>query len=110
MSKHRVPRGAAAPARVVMATAPTTKPIAKPALKPASKRKLAHHDAPMALESAIERLEASVRDLKRERDSLAAELVAAKAQVAELDTARRAAIDRIDWVIDSLQGVLGDQP
>ena len=92
MSKPRAPRGA---------TQPRT-PIAAPA-------KAARRDTPKVLESAIERLETSVRDLKRERDSLTTELAAAKAEIATLDAARRAAIDRIDWVIDSLQAVLQDK-
>lgn len=61
-----------------------------------------------ALESAIERLEASVASLKRERDALAAELAAAKTEIATLDAARKSAVDRIDWVIDSLNTVLQD--
>jgi predicted RNase H-like nuclease (RuvC/YqgF family) len=66
-------------------------------------------DATKALESAVERLEASISTLKRERDDLAARLASAQAEIAALDTARKAAIDRIDWVIDSLHTALQDK-
>ena len=89
---------------------PQPRTAAKPT--PASKR-----PPQKALDKAIERLEASAIELKHERDALAAELAAtkeqlaaAKAEIAALDTARRAAIDRIDWVIDSLQSVLQEKP
>lgn len=91
-----------------------TPPAAKSSVANASAAKLpagptsARRDAPKGLEASIERLETSVADLKRERDSLAAELAAAKAEIATLDAARRTAIDRIDWVIDSLNTVLQD--
>ena len=71
--------------------------------------KTARTNASKGLESSIERLEASVAELKRERDALAAELAAAKSQIATLDAARKTAIDRIDWVIDSLTTVLQDK-
>ena len=40
--------------------------------------------------------------LEAERDRLAAELAAAKAQIATLEAARDQVLNRIDWVIDSL--------
>jgi hypothetical protein len=44
--------------------------------------------------------------LARERDELRAELSAAQQRIAALEAQRRNAIDRIDWVIDSLQHVI----
>lgn len=41
--------------------------------------------------------------LERERDELRAELEAARQRITALEAQRRQAIDRIDWVIDSLQ-------
>lgn len=41
--------------------------------------------------------------LERERDDLRAELEAARRRIASLEGQRRQAVDRIDWVIDSLQ-------
>ena len=55
---------------------------------------------------AVERLEATVADLKRQRDATEAELTAARAQIAALEEARIDAINRIDWVLDSLTTVL----
>ena len=61
------------------------------------------------LQAAVERLEARVLELKNERDGLAAELAAARAEIANLDAARIDAINRIDWVLDSLHTVLEDK-
>ena len=63
-----------------------------------------------SLQSVVDRLEASVLNLKRDRDTLTAELAAAKAQIAALDVARVDAVNRIDWVIESLQTALEDKP
>jgi predicted RNase H-like nuclease (RuvC/YqgF family) len=79
-----------------------------PAVVPAAKTARGSGQ-PKALEAAVERLEASVAELKRDRDELAAALAAARAEIAILDAARKAAIDRIDWVIDSLHTVLQDK-
>lgn len=95
---------------------PRSPPPQKAPLSPvASKRP--RREPPKALDRAIERLEASASELKRERDALAAELAATRDQlaaamteIAALDAARRAAIDRIDWVIDSLQTALQEKP
>ena len=62
-----------------------------------------------ALQVAVERLEARVVDLKRERDGLAQDLAAARAEIAALEAARVDAVNRIEWVIDSLQSVLDDK-
>ena len=63
---------------------------------------------PSPLPAAVERLEARVNELKRERDTFEAELAAAKAKIAALEAARTDAINRIDWVLDSLHTVLQD--
>ena len=50
---------------------------------------------------------AEIRTLRAEKAQLAAELEAARARIAELEAARTDAINRIDWVIDSLQSLSG---
>jgi sugar-specific transcriptional regulator TrmB len=62
-----------------------------------------------ALQAAVDRLEARVLELKRERDELADKLAAATAEIATLDSSRVEAINRIDWVLDSLQTVLQEK-
>jgi hypothetical protein len=52
--------------------------------------------------SAQGRLEA----VERERDQLKAQLSEAMASIARLEQARDAAVNRIDWAIDSLHNVL----
>jgi predicted RNase H-like nuclease (RuvC/YqgF family) len=52
---------------------------------------------------AVQRLEARAKALERERDSLRAELEAARAHIAMLEESRSQVVNRIDWVIDSLQ-------
>ena len=71
--------------------------------------KVISRSAPKALEGAVERLEASAQDLKRERDQLAAELASARAEIARLEAARQEAVNRIDWVIDSLNSALQEK-
>lgn len=61
------------------------------------------------LSTAIERLESKVKSLQEERDRLAAELKAAKATIASLESAQTDAVNRIDWVIDSLHNILEDK-
>lgn len=46
-----------------------------------------------------------LRVLRAKCAALTAELGAARAQIAELEAARRDAINRIDWVLDSLQSL-----
>lgn len=55
--------------------------------------------------AASEKLEARISDLVAERDRLRAELSAALAKVAELESARDEVLDRIAWVIDSLHSM-----
>ena len=52
------------------------------------------------------RLEARAKAAEQERDSLKAELTAARTQIATLEGQRSDAANRIDWVIDSLQNLL----
>lgn len=61
------------------------------------------------LQAAVDRLESRVLELKRERDAFEAELAAARAEIAALEAARTEAINRIDWVLDSLHTVLQDE-
>jgi hypothetical protein len=48
--------------------------------------------------------------LERERDELRAELEAARQRITALEAQRSQAIDRIDWVIDSLQHMVESGP
>jgi outer membrane murein-binding lipoprotein Lpp len=80
---------------------PKIKPTAQPAPKSAA--------SSGGLQATVERLEAKVSVLKHERDRMAADLAAARAEIASLEKARRDAINRIDWVIDSLQTLLPDK-
>ena len=48
--------------------------------------------------------------LERERDELRAELEAARQRITALEAQRKQAIDRIDWVIDSLQHMVEGGP
>ena len=49
-----------------------------------------------------------IRTLEAERDSLTAELEAAKSRIAALEQAREQVLNRIDWVIDSLHSLSGE--
>jgi len=55
------------------------------------------------LEAAVARLETTVAELKATRDQLELDLAAARKQIVALEQARLDAINRIDWVIDSLE-------
>jgi len=48
----------------------------------------------------------SLEELERERLELRAKLAAAEARIAALESQRVDALNRIDWVIDSIQNVL----
>ncbi len=69
----------------------------RPAGKPA-----AVAGEPVASHRADPRLKA----LERERDDLRAELEQARARIAALEESRRQVASRIDWVIDSLHGLI----
>lgn len=62
-----------------------------------------------ALAQALERLEAKVKTLQSEKDALRKELAASKSRVKQLEEANTQAVNRIDWVIDSLHNLLEDQ-
>lgn len=106
MSKQKPPRTPPPSAR---AAAKAAKPASRAAPKAPARAPAPpapRPDPSKALEQAIERLEASVAGLKRERDELTARLANAQTEIVSLDKARKAAIDRIDWVIDSLHTAL----
>lgn len=63
-------------------------------------------DTAAGLAEAVQRLEARAKSLERERDGLKAELEAARAHITALENARSEAVNRIDWVIDSLHAVI----
>lgn len=56
--------------------------------------------------SAADRTEARVKALEQERDKLKAELDIARSRIAALEESRSAVASRIDWVIESLSGVV----
>ncbi|KUO67597.1 MAG: hypothetical protein APF80_12635 [Alphaproteobacteria bacterium BRH_c36] len=74
--------------------------------KPAAPRKAA---AKSDLSSAVERLEAKINSLQAERDALNNELKAARARIGELEAAHKDAVNRIDWVIDSLHNIVEEK-
>lgn len=89
-------------------TSKSRRPQAAPA-SPRAASKAAPRGGSDALQVAVDRLETRVVELKRERDGLADELAAARAEIAALHAARADAVNRIDWVIDQLQSVLEDK-
>ena len=50
--------------------------------------------------------DARIKMLERERDALKAELESARQRIAALEESRTAVASRIDWVIESLSGVV----
>jgi predicted RNase H-like nuclease (RuvC/YqgF family) len=58
------------------------------------------------LAERVEALEREVQRLKREQADTERELAAARERVRVLEAAREAAINRIDWAIDSLHTIL----
>lgn len=63
-------------------------------------------ERPSAGSDAAERLAQRIKSLERERDRLKAQLAEANGRVAQLEQRRAEAVNRIDWVIDSLHNVL----
>lgn len=61
---------------------------------------------PAELASAVERLEGKVKALQDERDALKEQLKTARTRISELEVAQTDAVNRIDWVIDSLHNLL----
>lgn len=58
------------------------------------------------LKSAVERLEAQLIELRNERDGLRDDLALAQSRVEALEKANAEAVNRIDWVIDSLHSAV----
>ena len=56
--------------------------------------------------AAADRYAQRVKALERERDRLKTQLAEAEARIARLEESRAEAVNRIDWVIDSLHNVL----
>lgn len=54
----------------------------------------------------LEQLEREVMALKKERDDLRGELMAAKQRIGELEALNEEAVNRIEWVLDSLHTLL----
>lgn len=48
--------------------------------------------------------------VRRERDALRAELAAAKAEIERLSEVQAQVLNRIDWIIDSLNSLSDDAP
>lgn len=74
--------------------------------KRAAPRKAA---AKSELSGAVKRLEAKIKSLQVERDKLNSELKSAHLRIAELEAAHKDAVNRIDWVIDSLHNIVEEQ-
>jgi uncharacterized coiled-coil DUF342 family protein len=55
----------------------------------------------------VQRLEARAKALERERDGLKAELEAARARIALLEESGSQVVNRINWVINSLNNLSG---
>lgn len=62
--------------------------------------------AEAARSDVVQRLEARAKALESERDLLKAELEAARQRIASLEESRSAVASRIDWVIESLHGIV----
>ncbi len=80
---------------------------AKP--KTAAKAGTAKAKPTEALDKAMARLEGEVATLRQERDALASDLAAARERIAALESTHEQAINRIDWVIDSLHNVMNEK-
>lgn len=71
--------------------------------KPGSARQKPVVPVPAA---GVRELEERLRALERERDELKASLETARARITALEESRNQVAHRIDWVIDSLQGLV----
>ncbi len=98
--------GLTMPAREKQKTKRTGGNRSSGANKSAGRKSAGRKKSGQALVEAVERLEAETRSLQDERDKLRAQLAAANARIAELEGLHTKAVDRIDWVIDSLHNVL----
>ena len=75
------------------------------AKRPAPKKKA----GPAQLAASVERLEGKLKALQDERDKLKSDLKVALTRVGELEATQTDAVNRIDWVIDSLHNILEDK-
>jgi len=64
---------------------------------------------PPQLAASVERLEGKLKALQDERDKLKSDLKVALTRIGELEATQTDAVNRIDWVIDSLHNVLEDK-
>lgn len=78
---------------------------AKTPKKPAARKASGKSD----LSAAVERLEGKLKVLQGERDGLQEELKTARARIAELEALQKDAVNRIDWVIDSLHNLVEEK-
>lgn len=56
--------------------------------------------------TALAQIERDIQALRDERDNLRGELAAAKQRISELEAINEDAVNRIDWVLDSLHSLL----
>lgn len=61
------------------------------------------------MHETVQRLENRTKSLELERDGLKAELEAARARIASLETARDQVVGKIDVMINSLNSVVGKE-
>ena len=84
-------------------------PTAKPPAKRRAPAKVEKKASAAELTRALERLETKVMGLQQERDALASELETVRAKMRQLEEAQTDAVNRIDWVIDSLHNILEEK-
>lgn len=75
------------------------------AKRPAPKKKA----GPAQLAASVERLEGKLKALQDERDKLKSDLKVALTRIGELEATQTDAVNRIDWVIDSLHNIVEDK-
>lgn len=61
------------------------------------------------LAASVERLEGKLKALQDERDKLKSDLKVALTRIGELEATQTDAVNRIDWVIDSLHNIVEDK-
>jgi len=64
---------------------------------------------PAQLAASVERLEGKLKALQDERDKLKSDLKVALTRIGELEATQTDAVNRIDWVIDSLHNIVEDK-
>lgn len=91
-------------------TVKTTKPRSKAsATKPPAKTAAASKSASVGKGASKKRATARNSAMPDQVARLEAELAAARKRIAELESMHDDAVNRIDWVIDSLQTLIADQ-